>query len=415
MYFGTAEDQMRGVKYIRKLLASPQPLIDEVIQAGLLPLIVSFLKSPSDLMQYEAAWSLTNILTCSSLHVRYVVEAGAVDSFVKLLLSSNEDVQEQSCWALANIAGELNGFRAFILEKGAMYGILNLMENAISLRLLQTAAWAVSNLCVNNPDFKSISPAVPVLVSFLDHDNLDFIYNCILSLSELSKGKERIQHIIDCKVVPPVINLLNSDKECLISPLVTIIANIALGTEKQIDCLVKYDVLHALNRHFDCKKEPLRHELYSVVANITLGNVEHIDYVIRNTHIISKILSSIGTDSERIVKQAVYTLRNISNGGNEKQVFCLNDKCVVNKLCYALSVQKSSTVLAALICLENLLKVGEQKSEAEGVYNRAALSIEECGGLDDIEQLQSHDTQIIYRKAYEIMEKYFSTEDSNPN
>ncbi len=41
--------------------------------------------------------------------------------------------------------------------------------------------------------------------------------------------------------------------------------------------------------------------------------------------------------------------------------------------------------------------------------------IEECNGLDKIEELQSHRNEEIYRLAFEIIDKYFSEEvNQNP-
>lgn len=41
--------------------------------------------------------------------------------------------------------------------------------------------------------------------------------------------------------------------------------------------------------------------------------------------------------------------------------------------------------------------------------------IEECGGLDKIENLQSHDNQEIYRLAFTIIDTYFSGDDVSMN
>jgi hypothetical protein len=57
--------------------------------------------------------------------------------------------------------------------------------------------------------------------------------------------------------------------------------------------------------------------------------------------------------------------------------------------------------------ISNILAAATRHGEAETV----AEMIEECGGLDKLEELQAHENEQLYKKALEIIETFFPDEE----
>ncbi|KAH8743029.1 hypothetical protein F5883DRAFT_665902 [Diaporthe sp. PMI_573] len=80
-----------------------------------------------------------------------------------------------------------------------------------------------------------------------------------------------------------------------------------------------------------------------------------------------------------------------------------------------LKEKDNKIIQIALQGLENILKVGEVDKQAvddtPDAINRYALLIDECGGIEKIHECQTNANEEIYKKTYNIIEKYFSGED----
>ncbi|KAJ3445726.1 importin subunit alpha [Anaeramoeba flamelloides] len=88
------ETSIRGIRAM--ISVEDNPPIDEIIETGILEIVVEFLDNwDNEYIQFEAEWIITN--TCSGTHeqAQYCVDLDIIPKFVSLLSSKNEEVLEQ--------------------------------------------------------------------------------------------------------------------------------------------------------------------------------------------------------------------------------------------------------------------------------------------------------------------------------
>ncbi|KAJ7930173.1 karyopherin alpha 5 [Mycena leptocephala] len=72
----------------------------------------------------------------------------------------------------------------------------------------------------------------------------------------------------------------------------------------------------------------------------------------------------------------------------------------------------NKVIQVALDGLDNILKIGEMDKVAAGpgAVNQYAVCIEEAGGMISIHNLEQHENLDIYKRAFNMMDKYFLDE-----
>ena len=84
---------------------------------------------------------------------------------------------------------------------------------------------------------------------------------------------------------------------------------------------------------------------------------------------------------------------------------------VLKPFCDLLAAKDDKVVNVVLDGVSNILATAEKLGETDKV----AMMVEECGGLDRIETLQTHENETIYHKALTIIETFFPDGDQVAN
>nr|XP_043885151.1 importin subunit alpha-1-like isoform X3 [Solea senegalensis] len=349
--------QLQATQTARKLLSREKhPPVRKMIVAGIITRFVDFLAwSECPPIQFEAAWALTNIASGTSYETTVVVEAGAIPAFINLMSSPNLHISEQAICALGNIAGDGSNFRDLVIKHGGLRRILAILAtpdlSLFPLNFLRSITWTLSNLCRNK------EPAPPLTA---------------------------VQ-----QVLPALLRLLHHDDSGILAHTCLALSYLTDGSNERIEVVLQAGLVPRLIQLLACDELSILTPALKAAGNIVTGTDEHTQHVL-NAGALMIFPDLLRHRMTNIQKEAAWTVSNIT-------------------ACKSSQIQEVINAGLIPILVEILNKVAQEDGEAE----RLCLIIEELGGLEKIESLQSHENEAVYRSSFNIIHRFFSEEKEN--
>lgn len=303
--------------------------------------------------------------------------------------------------------------RDFVLQHGALTPLLQQLNESAKVTMLRNATWTLSNLCRGKPQprFEWVRPALPTLARLIYSSDEEVLTDSCWALSYLSDGpNEKIQAVVEAGVCRRMVELLMHPSPAVQTPALRTVGNIVTGDDMQTQIVLNVSVLPCLLALLHSHKKGIRKEACWTISNITAGNKPQIQQVI-DANIFPPLIQLLSTTDFDIRKEAAWAISNATSGGSPEQIRYLVNQGCIPPLCELLTSADARIVMVALEGLENILRVGDADSKNTNNPNLYTNIIEECDGLEKIENLQSHQNNDIYEKAIKILEDYFHAEE----
>ncbi|KAL7072144.1 hypothetical protein ACQ4LE_008446 [Meloidogyne hapla] len=416
----TIEQIRAAFESVRRTLSrSADPPIDHIIQSGFPLALVQALSVQDEKVQFEAAWAITNIVSGTSTQTASVVSAGVIAPLLRIISTSSLKLAEQALWAIANIAGDSVRMRDALFAEGIVPILVELTKKVtpdFDPSFSRILAWTISNLCRHKKPpapFEVLQQIAPSISILLKHRDLQTQSDACWALSYLTDGTDdNIGLAHKENVMPLVVEFINSGQNSLISPALRTAGNFATGNDELTSVVIESGILKNIApRLLNSDNVGFAKECCWLLSNILAGNAEQIQEVI-DAKLLPIIFRILEHGEHKLQYEAGWAVANLAHGGAVNQILAiLRVKGSIEAICSNLAVKNNELVANMLEALYSILHTVAANDPDR--LTKVCERVEECGGLDKIEQLQQAESEQLYLTAYKIIDEFFHEDEDS--
>ncbi|POM69169.1 Importin alpha-2 subunit [Phytophthora palmivora] len=223
-------EQSNAVSKLRRLLSlESNPPIQEVINLGVVPLLVEFLKQHDrPEMQFESAWALTNIASGTTEHTEVVIRFDLVGHPTSSILTP-------ALRAVGNIVTGNEQQTQLMLDLAVLPRLVPLLKHEKKLIRKETC-WVISNITAGtSSQIQEVIDAnvIPPLLFQLMSVEFDVRKEAAWAISNATSGgtTEQIKYLVQQGCIPPLVKLLDVQDPRIINVSLDALENILRAGE----------------------------------------------------------------------------------------------------------------------------------------------------------------------------------------
>lgn len=302
-----------------------------------------------------------------------------------------------------------------LLSRSILTPLLGACTPQASLVLLRGATACLASFTRQTPQsrFAELRLMLPILAQLLyalDDEVMTHTLTALVALSdEHGSAHAQIQSVIESGVSRRVVELMMHKSPSIKTAALAVVSNICRGDDVQRQVILNCSALNCLMALLVNPKKAIRRDTCTALSLICQGNKQQLQHVI-DANIIPPLIQILRTEDFALQKEGAAALSHMLTGGTASQIRDVVSFGVIPALSGLLSCPDAAVILLALAGLESVLRVGAKDAQHSETSNQYAEMLEECDGIDALEALQKHDSEDVYTKAVEIIEKYFADE-----
>ena len=343
-----------GLVGIRKLLSLQSSPIQELIDIGITPELISLLENSPPEFQYEALWCLTNIATGTSDQANSIVVKGGIPKIIKLMDSSIEEIKIQATWLIGNLAADSPKIRDTLVKEKAFDKLITILASTDKELLIKHAIWSISNFFRNKPypPFDIVKKCIKIIartILILPKDKEFLTDACFILYYMTEHYKETINELLEIGIIPNIIKTLDIDVSHVQINCLRIVGNIASGNANQTQSLIDWGLLDYLKKTIFNPVKQIRKESAWIISNIAAGTQKQTETLIDQNFlpILSKVIK---TDENEIKKESIWAVCNLTNVENPEYVKKILEQGILIIICDCLKLEDAK-YLAVCLCV----------------------------------------------------------------